>query len=311
MAAFIINTAVRRRNTSPRRYDWYSSTEYTHENPAPDKPDAFVFSTGNATLFSRRKLPLAAPSWNFTTVTYHSEDDDGSLDEDEVKPPVDEHALDMYVNRIILSATMNEEGDTFGISDPYDGIREEPKYKDKPLTKSASDKQGRKKKKNKRRSDGKKESKPSGEEIGPHGLQLPAGTVKGCASNGQVLICMSQDMYRSTVMAEVESRARNMHQYFDYEFRRYDKLKVNALKDCYFWHEKSKQLENIIELKEEEIFELRLKYDLLEKRFEDEQKMKRQRRANKKQRRKAEKTSQSMTDTLTEAADERDCNSHA
>ncbi|XP_046570243.1 uncharacterized protein LOC124278559 [Haliotis rubra] len=138
------------------------------------------------------------------------------------------------------------------------------------------------------------------------------GTVKGYVSDGQALICMSLDMYRSTVVAEVESRARNMHQYFDYEFRRYDTLKVNALKDCYLWHEKSKQLEKIIDIKEAEILELRFKNDMLDARFEGEQKVKRQRRANKK-RRKAEKTSQSMTDTVkvTEAADERECNSLA
>ncbi|XP_067687140.1 uncharacterized protein [Haliotis asinina] len=306
--AFIINTTLGSRSSSPPRYDWYSSSEYTNENPAPDKPDSFVFSTGNATLYSRRKLPLAAPSWKFTNVTYNSDDDEGSLDDDEVKPPVDERALDLYVNRILLSATMNDEGDTFGISDPYDGLREEPTYKDKPLLKS--ERQGRKKKKNRRRSDG-KNSKPLGEEIGPFRLHLPPGTVKGYTSDGQALICMSVDMYRSTVVAEIESRARSMHQYFDYEFRRYDTLKVNALKDCCFWHEKCKQLEKIIDIKEAEILELRFKNDMLEARFEGEQKVKRQRRVNKKQRRKAEKTSQSMTDTMTvtAAADEQECNS--
>ncbi len=93
--------------------DLYNSLK--DRQPQRQKHDAFVFSSGSiGELVSSTELPMY---WRLSNANYNCNDDDAIAGDGDDFPHVDDVAMDLFIERILLSATMKkEENDVFGIS---------------------------------------------------------------------------------------------------------------------------------------------------------------------------------------------------
>ncbi|KAK3607791.1 hypothetical protein CHS0354_031289 [Potamilus streckersoni] len=217
----------------------------------------------------------------------------------EQRTEVDDELLEKYIYRVLLSSAMSDEnGDTVNENEQMEGRAKQSDNSDR-----VSDK-GRKKKKKGRLYLGKREEEEEEEE---KNKDFPNGTKFYLDQDREPMICVPATQFRKFVRSEVDSRAREIHEFYEEQWREVMTERLHSFRELISCQEFLRQLRRELSEAEKELSEYKGYCTMLSKQVGTYKEAKKRRRHAKKAR-KNEQTNNGSGDHDEEVRDINDNN---
>lgn len=170
----------------------------------------------------------------------------------EKKTEINEKVLDSFIDRVLLSASMNldQEQQNYGIMDAEDGLLTHPENlvgprDDNPMPHKEQNKKGRKSDRKGRK--GRKNETKVVEKTLSHYLVSSYPYVPKT-----LIIPLSE--FQRLMISEVNSKARNIHEYYEYHFNNLQGDRVIAYRNLVVWKEHASRIQKELQ---DAIYEIR------------------------------------------------------
>ncbi|KAK6181669.1 hypothetical protein SNE40_009479 [Patella caerulea] len=181
-----------------------------------------------------------------------------------------DEALDKFIHRIILSASMNDKDeDIFGIVNCDDGILGPFDFKRKPRVNGEKaqeryDKSHQRSNPN-RKKEPRKNKRGKTERVKGTSDDMPKGTTQ--QFEGKTYVHVPLEVYKKMIESEIDSKLKQIQDYYDLQYRRQEELQLESMRESIYWKDCVNRLEMNLSISYSEFDKLSRSYENIKQRI--------------------------------------------